>query len=120
MFEEKNPMQGLNSLKYFSTVVALVIRTIYDFRRGSFWRIMAASSSGVTTVFNTYWDIVIDWGLLQKKARNPWLRDKLLISNRAVYFVAIVSTEMVILCHSIIWIAGSQYSSQTCMDAVSS
>ncbi|XP_075493943.1 phosphate transporter PHO1 homolog 9-like isoform X2 [Primulina tabacum] len=90
VFEEKNVMQGLNSLKYFLTVVALVIKTIYDFRRGTFWRIVAASSSGVTAVFNTYWDIVMDWGLLQKKARNPWLRDKLLISNRAVYFVAIV------------------------------
>ncbi|XP_073130692.1 phosphate transporter PHO1 homolog 9-like [Henckelia pumila] len=90
LFEEKDLKQGLNSLKYLSTVVALVIRTIYDFRRGMFWKIMAASSSGVTTVFNTYWDIVMDWGLLQKKARNPWLRDELLISNRAVYFVAIV------------------------------
>ncbi|KZV43407.1 hypothetical protein F511_21999 [Dorcoceras hygrometricum] len=90
LFEEKDLKQGLNSLKYLSTVVALVIRTIYDFRRGMFWKIMAASSSAVTTVFNTYWDIVMDWGLLQKKSRNPWLRDKLLISNRAVYLVAIV------------------------------
>ncbi|XP_073144667.1 phosphate transporter PHO1 homolog 9-like isoform X2 [Henckelia pumila] len=90
MFEEKDLMQGLNGLKYFSTVAALVIRTIYDFRRGTFWKIMAASSSGVTTIFNTYWDIVMDWGLLQRKARNPWLRDKLLISNRAIYFAAIV------------------------------
>ncbi|KAG8366922.1 hypothetical protein BUALT_Bualt16G0018300 [Buddleja alternifolia] len=90
LFEEKNPGQGFNSLKYFSTVVALVMRTIYDLRRETFWRIMAASSSGVTTIYNTYWDIVIDWGLLQRNAENPWLRDKLLISNKAVYFVAIV------------------------------
>ncbi|XP_073310362.1 phosphate transporter PHO1 homolog 9-like isoform X1 [Primulina huaijiensis] len=90
LFEEKDLKQGINSLKYLSTVVALVIRTIYGFRRGTFWKIMAASSSGVTTVFNTYWDIVMDWGLLQNKARNSWLRDKLLISNRAVYFVAII------------------------------
>ncbi|KAK6155070.1 hypothetical protein DH2020_009318 [Rehmannia glutinosa] len=90
LFEEKEPMQGLNSLKYFSTIVALVMRTVYDLKRGTFWRIMAASTSGVTTVYNTYWDIVIDWGLLQRKARNPWLRDKLLISNKAVYFVAII------------------------------
>ncbi|KAH6786486.1 EXS family protein [Perilla frutescens var. hirtella] len=39
---------------------------------------------------NTYWDIVIDWGLLRRNSKNPWLRDKLLISNKAVYFVAIV------------------------------
>ncbi|CAA0828401.1 Phosphate transporter PHO1 homolog 9 [Striga hermonthica] len=90
LFEEKDSMQGLNSLKYLSTIVALVMRTLYDLKRGSFWRVMAASMSGVTTVFNTYWDIVIDWGFLKRKSKNPWLRDKLLLSNKAVYFVAIV------------------------------
>ncbi|PIN10838.1 putative small molecule transporter [Handroanthus impetiginosus] len=89
-FEEKDPAQGRNCLKYFSTIVALVMRTIYDLRRGTFWKIMAASTSGVTTIYSTYWDIVIDWGLLRRDARNPWLRDKLLISNKAVYYVAIV------------------------------
>ncbi|KAK4409852.1 Phosphate transporter [Sesamum angolense] len=68
----------------------LTSRTIYDLRRQTSWRIMAATSSGVTTIYNTYWDIVIDWGLLRKNAKNRWLRDKLLISNKAVYFVAIV------------------------------
>lgn len=91
MFEEKDLMQGLNSLKYFSTVVALVFRTMYGLRSGTFWKIMAASSSGVTTIFSTYWDIVMDWGLLRKNSRNPWLRDKLLVPNKTVYFVAIVS-----------------------------
>lgn len=55
---------------------------------------MATSTSGFTTVYNTYWDIVYDWGLLTRKSRNPWLRDKLLIQNKAVYFVAIVSTRI--------------------------
>ncbi|KZV43406.1 EXS family protein isoform 1 [Dorcoceras hygrometricum] len=90
MFEEKDLMQGVNGLKYLSTVAALVIRTIYDSKRGTIWKIMAASSSGVTTIFSTYWDIVMDWGLLRKNSRNPWLRDKLLVESRAVYFVAIV------------------------------
>lgn len=89
-------MQGLNALKYFSTVVALVMRSLYDITRqnGSasmFWRIMAAATSGITTIYNTYWDIVVDWGLLQKNSKNRWLRDKLLISSKAVYVVAIVS-----------------------------
>ncbi|XP_073018921.1 phosphate transporter PHO1 homolog 3-like isoform X1 [Primulina eburnea] len=91
LFEEKNISQGFNSLKYFSTVAALILRTIYDLRRGTFWRILAASSSGFTTIYNTYWDIVIDWGLLQRNSKNPWLRDKLLVSNKAVYFIAIVA-----------------------------
>ncbi|XP_042060255.1 phosphate transporter PHO1 homolog 9-like isoform X2 [Salvia splendens] len=95
VFEEKSTMQGLNGLKYFSTVVALVMRSLYDItvqngNASAFWRTMAAATSGITTIYNTYWDIVVDWGLLQKKAKNRWLRDKLLISNKAVYVVAIV------------------------------
>ncbi|KZV15955.1 hypothetical protein F511_25372 [Dorcoceras hygrometricum] len=94
LFEEKDISQGFNSLKYFSTVAALVLRTIYYLRRGSFWRIMAASSSGFTTLFNTYWDIVIDWGLLQRNSKNPLLRDKLLVPNKAVYFIAILVLDI--------------------------
>ncbi|KAL6551580.1 hypothetical protein OROGR_007734 [Orobanche gracilis] len=90
LFEDKDAKSGLNSLKYFSTIVALVMRTMYDLRRGVFWKVMAASTSGFTTIYNTYWDIIVDWGLLRRKARNPWLRDKLLLSSKAVYFVAIV------------------------------
>lgn len=90
LVEEKDFMQALNGLKYFATIVALVMRTGHDLEWGVTWQIMAAVSSGITTIANTYWDIVIDWGLLQKNSRNPWLRDKLLVPNKSVYFVAIV------------------------------
>lgn len=95
LIEERNAMQGFNGLKYLSTVVALVMRSLYDFARqngspATFWRIMVASTSGITTIYSTYWDIVVDWGLLQKNSKNRWLRDKLLIPNKAVYVVAIV------------------------------
>lgn len=92
-YEEKEKKQGLNALKYLSTIMALAMRTMYDYKKGTFWRIMAASTSGVTTIYSTYWDIVHDWGLLQRNTRNPWLREELLISNKAVYFGAIVSTS---------------------------
>ncbi|XP_059293936.1 phosphate transporter PHO1 homolog 9-like [Lycium ferocissimum] len=90
LYEEKDSMQGLNALKYFSTIVALVMRTLYDQKRGVFWKLMAASTSGITTVANTYWDLVIDWGLLQRNSKNPWLRDKLIVPHKIVYFIAIV------------------------------
>lgn len=93
LFEERDYMHALNGLKYFSTIVAVVMRTGNDLKWGITWRIMAAASSGVATIVSTYWDIVIDWGLLQRNSKNPWLREKLLISNRSVYFVAIVSTS---------------------------
>lgn len=90
LFDERDHMHALNGFKYFSTIVAVVMRTGNDLNWGITWKIMAAASSGVATIVSTYWDIVIDWGLLRRNSKNPWLREKLLISNRSVYFVAIV------------------------------
>ncbi|XP_019195154.1 PREDICTED: phosphate transporter PHO1 homolog 3-like [Ipomoea nil] len=90
LFEEKDNSQGLNGLKYFTTVAALVLRTLYEQKKGTALRVLAAAFSGITTIANTYWDIVRDWGLLQRNSKNPWLRDKLLVPNKAVYFAAIV------------------------------
>ncbi|KAL4653813.1 hypothetical protein ACB092_01G333400 [Castanea dentata] len=88
--EEKDATQGLNGLKIFLILIAVAMRTTYDLKRVMTWRIIAAVSSGVATVAATYWDIVIDWGLLRRNSKNPWLRDKILVSNRSVYFVAMV------------------------------
>ncbi|BFG26647.1 hypothetical protein CerSpe_129210 [Prunus speciosa] len=90
LIEEKDGMQGLNGLKYFSTILAVAMRTSFDLKRGMKWKILAITSSVVATIVSTYWDIVIDWGLLRRNSRNPWLRDKLLISNKSVYFIAMV------------------------------
>ncbi|XP_062009880.1 phosphate transporter PHO1 homolog 9-like [Rosa rugosa] len=90
LVEEKDGMQGLNGLKYFSTIVAVAMRTSFDMKKGMTWKILAMTSSFVATVVSTYWDIVIDWGLLRRNSENRWLRDKLLIPNKSVYFVAMV------------------------------
>ncbi|KAL2329938.1 hypothetical protein Fmac_017519 [Flemingia macrophylla] len=90
LLEERNTMHGLNGLKYISTIVALVMRTINELHRGTVWKILAATSSSIATIVNTYWDIVIDWGLLRRNSRNPWLREKLSVTNGSVYFVAMV------------------------------
>ncbi|RVW77968.1 Phosphate transporter PHO1-like 3 [Vitis vinifera] len=45
-------------------------------------------SSIIAAISSTYWDLVIDWGLLQKNSRNRWLRDKLLVPHKSVYFGA--------------------------------
>ncbi|KAH6830391.1 hypothetical protein C2S53_007557 [Perilla frutescens var. hirtella] len=90
VIEEKDRKQGLNAGKYLSTIMAIAMRTIYDQKKGNSWRIVAAITSGFTTIYSTYWDIVFDWGLVQRNSRNPWLREELLISNKAVYFAAIV------------------------------
>ncbi|XP_034712102.1 phosphate transporter PHO1 homolog 3-like [Vitis riparia] len=91
LFEEKDPMQGYNGLKYFSTLVAISVRTAYSLDRGKInWNIMAWIFSVIAAVCGTYWDLVVDWGLLQRQSKNRWLRDKLLIPYKSVYFGAMV------------------------------
>ncbi|KAI3784857.1 hypothetical protein L1987_43964 [Smallanthus sonchifolius] len=88
--DEHDSTQALNGLKYFSTTAAVVTRAIYSQKKGMTLKIIAASTSGVATIFSTYWDIVIDWGLLCRNSENPWLRDKLILPNRSIYFIAMV------------------------------
>ncbi|KAL3723294.1 hypothetical protein ACJRO7_035475 [Eucalyptus globulus] len=90
LYEEKDKTQGVNGLKYFSTIVGVVARTSHELRGGLMWKIIAAATSGAAMVINTYWDLVIDWGLLRQNSKNSWLRDKLAIPNRSVYFLAMV------------------------------
>ncbi|KAF3444793.1 hypothetical protein FNV43_RR14486 [Rhamnella rubrinervis] len=90
MIDDKDKMQAFNGFKYLSIIVAVAMRTTYDLKMGVTWKILAAASSGIATIIATFWDIVIDWGLLRWNSKNPWLRDKLIIQNKVVYFVAMV------------------------------
>ena len=69
------------------------MRTIYEQKKGTVLLILATASSGIATIFATYWDLVIDWGLLRRNSKNPWLRNKLILPKKSVYFVAMVRTD---------------------------
>ncbi|KAI3934654.1 hypothetical protein MKX01_012194 [Papaver californicum] len=88
--EEKDVSQAHNGLKYLLTIIAVLMRTAFDLKKGTSWRALAIVSSAIAAIMSTYWDIVKDWGLLQRHSKNPWLRDKLLISHTSVYFIAMV------------------------------
>ncbi|XP_057948042.1 phosphate transporter PHO1 homolog 3 isoform X2 [Malania oleifera] len=90
LYEEKDAMQGYNGLKYFLTIVAVCMRTAYSLNKGISWRVIAWIASAAATIFSTYWDLVFDWGLLQQHSKNRWLRDKLLIQYKGIYFGAMV------------------------------
>ena len=95
-FEEKNAEQGYNGLKYFLTIVAVCVRTAYsvvDEDHKFIWRMLAVIFSAIAAIFCTYWDLVLDWGLLNRTSKNRWLRDKLLVPQKKVYFVAMVSNS---------------------------
>ncbi|XP_021299711.1 phosphate transporter PHO1 homolog 3 [Herrania umbratica] len=88
LFEEKDALQGYNGLKYFLTIVAVCLRTAYSINKGIGWRIIGWVVSAIAAIFCTYWDLVYDWGLLNRHSKNRWLRDKLLVPHKKVYFGA--------------------------------
>ncbi|XP_048427452.1 phosphate transporter PHO1 homolog 3-like [Pyrus x bretschneideri] len=94
LVEEKDPMQGYNGLKYFFTIVAVSMRIAYTHNNDVNWKILAGIFSIVAAIYGTYWDLVVDWGLLQRRSKNRWLRDKLLVPYKSVYFVAMVLNVM--------------------------
>ena len=87
-------MHGYNGLKYFLTIVAVIIRTAFELKKGMTWMVLALVSSAVATIINTYWDIVMDWGLLRRHSKNVYLRDKLLVPHKSVYFAAMVTSSV--------------------------
>ncbi|XP_039023733.1 phosphate transporter PHO1 homolog 10 [Hibiscus syriacus] len=87
-FEEKEAMHAYNSINYILTIVAVIIRGIFELKKGMAWIVLSLVSSAVVVVISTYWDIVHDWGLLRRHSKNPYLRDKLLVPYKSVYFAA--------------------------------
>ncbi|CAN8304253.1 unnamed protein product [Cochlearia groenlandica] len=89
LIEEKDASQGFNALKFLLTIVAICLRTAYSLNKGSIWKITAWVFSALATFYGTYWDIVYDWGFLHNPSKT-WLREKLLVPHKAVYYVAMV------------------------------
>ncbi|KAI3966953.1 hypothetical protein MKW92_040420 [Papaver armeniacum] len=89
-FEEKDGMQGINGFKYLSIVLAVSMTTAYGKHNTTALWVMAWISAIISAAVAIYWDLVFDWGLLRRNSKNPWLRDKLVISHKSVYFGVMV------------------------------
>ena len=88
-------MHALNGMKYSFAIAAASFRTAYSLNKTLYlWYILAWVFSVMAAASGTYWDLVIDWGLLQRHSKNRWLRDKLLIPWKSVYFVAMVRVRI--------------------------
>ncbi|KAG6546868.1 hypothetical protein Mapa_011484 [Marchantia paleacea] len=82
--------QVLNGGKYLSALIAAVVRVAYVQSETGGWLIVYVACSLLSSLFGVYWDTVRDWGLLQSKSANPWLRDHLLLKHRRVYYISMV------------------------------
>ncbi|PON94804.1 SPX domain containing protein [Trema orientale] len=89
-FDECDPTHLANMGKYVSAMVAAGARLTYA-RQGHqdrLWFSIVLVTSVVATVYQLYWDFVKDWGLLNPKSKNPWLRDELILKNKSIYYVS--------------------------------
>ena len=88
--DEGNQAQIGNGGKYISAIVAVITRVTFQNNGSREWLILFIISSAFATCYQLYWDIIVDWGLLQPKSVNPWLRDKLILRQKYIYFVSMV------------------------------
>ncbi|KAK1390680.1 phosphate transporter PHO1 [Heracleum sosnowskyi] len=88
-FDEADVNHLANLGKYVSAMVAAGARLTYARQPNTTWMIIVLLTSLVATVYQLYWDFVKDWGLLNPKSKNPWLRDELILKNKSIYYISI-------------------------------
>ncbi|KAG6395222.1 hypothetical protein SASPL_145863 [Salvia splendens] len=88
-FDESNVDHLANLGKYVSAMVAAGARLTYARQPTQAWMLVVLVTSVVATLYQLYWDFVKDWGLLNAKSKNPWLRDDLLLKKRSIYYASI-------------------------------
>uniref|UniRef100_A0A804PR56 Phosphate transporter3 n=1 Tax=Zea mays TaxID=4577 RepID=A0A804PR56_MAIZE len=89
--EEGHDMNQLaNAGKYVSAMVAAAVRFKYAATPTPFWMWMVIASSTGATIYQLYWDFVMDWGFLNPKSKNFWLRDQLILKNKSIYYASMM------------------------------
>ncbi|KAG0554364.1 hypothetical protein M758_12G087500 [Ceratodon purpureus] len=86
--EETDSIHMANAGKYLSAMAAVSLRITYSKDPGAGWLAMFFIASSIATIYQVYWDTVIDWGLLRRDSKNKWLRDDLLLKRKWIYFAS--------------------------------
>ncbi|KAL3679563.1 hypothetical protein R1sor_022519 [Riccia sorocarpa] len=93
--EEHDVHQLQNAGKYLSTAVAVCLRILYMRYSNITWFFLHVVVSVIATVYQTYWDLCVDWGLLRKHSKNKWLRDSLIMPKaKHWYFLCMVANVL--------------------------
>ncbi|KAG2654851.1 hypothetical protein PVAP13_1NG563700 [Panicum virgatum] len=82
--------QLANAGKYVSAMVAAAVRFKYAATPTPLWMWMVVISSSGATIYQLYWDFVMDWGFLNPKSKNLWLRDQLILKKKSIYYVSMM------------------------------
>jgi hypothetical protein len=88
--DEGDKRQLYNAGKYASAMLAMVVKLTYVIKQDTVWLVLFILFSCFATLYQLYWDLVVDWGLLQPDSKNRWLRDNLILKKKYIYFVSMV------------------------------
>ncbi|GLT91724.1 hypothetical protein SLE2022_095980 [Rubroshorea leprosula] len=85
-FDEGQKSHLVNLGKYVSAMLAAGAKVAYEKEHNGGWLCLLVVISSAATVYQLYWDFVHDWGLLQVNSKNPWLRNKLMLRRKIIYY----------------------------------
>lgn len=71
-------------------MITVALKVAYSQNHSTLWLVLFATSALGSTIFQNFWDLVKDWGLLRRGATAPWLRNNRVLTNAWVYYVAMV------------------------------
>ncbi|GAA0150014.1 secondary carrier transporter [Lithospermum erythrorhizon] len=87
---DENDVNHLKNLgKYVSAMVAAGFRLTYSRQQSTLWLTSVIVTSTIATIYQLYWDFVMDWGFFNPKSKNKFLRDDLVLKNKRVYYISI-------------------------------
>ena len=91
-------LQSVNFLRFFFSIatIAMALSIKNDPQYWVIWAITACW----TAIHSFYWDVKLDWGLLQTTSENFLLRDKLAIKTKWIYYIFIG----IDLCLRFLWV----------------
>lgn len=80
----------MNLGKYVSAMLAAGAKLAYEKEKTTGYLFLVVALSSGATVYQLYWDYVMDWGLLQVHSKNLWLRNELMLRNKFIYYFSMV------------------------------
>lgn len=86
--DERSSEHITNGAKYFSALVAAGIALTYHYQKTTPWLAVFIVVSSVVAVYQLYWDLYKDWGLLRTNSKNYLLRDELMLNRKSLYYAS--------------------------------
>lgn len=87
-------MNSVNFLRSFFSIATIVMA--FSIKNDPNYKYIWLLSSIWTAVHNFYWDVTLDWGLLQTTSKNFLLRDKLALKNHKWFYYLAICLDLLL------------------------